>query len=99
MAFPCHYLYVTDNLLDPSHVAWVHQSSFGNSACEDEPLNVSGNETGVTVSRWMYNVDVAPFYQKIVLSKAHVIGNNIMSALPILAYIRLFLLLAQVVSE
>lgn len=66
MAFPCHYLYVTDNLLDPSHVAWVHQSSFGNSACEDEPLNVSGNETGVTVSRWMYNVDVAPFYQKIV---------------------------------
>ena len=66
MAFPCHYLYVTDNLLDPSHVAWVHQSSFGNSACEDEPLNVSGNDAGVTVSRWMYNVDVAPFYQKIV---------------------------------
>ena len=25
MAFPCNYLYVTDNLLDPSHVAWVHQ--------------------------------------------------------------------------
>ena len=37
-------------LLDPSHVAWVHQSSFGNAACAQEPLqtmtavdvNVSG---------------------------------------------------------
>ncbi len=24
----CHYLYMVDNLLDPSHVAWVHLSSF-----------------------------------------------------------------------
>lgn len=64
--FPCNYLYITDNLLDPSHVAWVHQSSFGNAACEDEPLTVTGTDTGVIVSRWMYDVEVAPFYKKLV---------------------------------
>lgn len=26
MLLDCNYLYMTDNLLDPSHVAWVHQS-------------------------------------------------------------------------
>lgn len=66
MPFACNYLYITDNLLDPSHVAWVHQSSFGNSACEDQPLTVEGTEDGVIVSRWMYNVEVAPFYRKLV---------------------------------
>ena len=31
MDVECHYLYVTDSLLDPSHVAWVHQSSIADS--------------------------------------------------------------------
>lgn len=66
MEFRCNYLFITDNLLDPSHVAWVHQSSFGNTACEEEPLSVTGSDTGVTVSRWMYDVEVAPFYRKLV---------------------------------
>ena len=35
MTVECNYLYMTDNLLDPSHVAWVHQTSFGNAACAD----------------------------------------------------------------
>ena len=66
MPFACNYLYITDNLLDPSHVAWVHQSSFGNAACEEEPLTVTGADDGVTVSRWMYDVEVAPFYKRLV---------------------------------
>ena len=40
MNIACHYLYVTDNLLDPSHVAWVHVSSFAGAGTEDVPLNV-----------------------------------------------------------
>ena len=63
MTLDCNYLYMTDNLLDPSHVAWVHRSSFGNAACEDTPLETTLNDDGVTVSRWMNDVDVAPFYQ------------------------------------
>ncbi|RQZ57291.1 aromatic ring-hydroxylating dioxygenase subunit alpha [Burkholderia sp. Bp9004] len=66
MTIDCHYLYMTDNLLDPSHVAWVHRSSFGNAACESEPLKTSVTDNGVTVSRWMRDVDVAPFYAKFV---------------------------------
>jgi phenylpropionate dioxygenase-like ring-hydroxylating dioxygenase large terminal subunit len=63
MQVACDYLYVTDNLLDPSHVAWVHQSSFGNAACENTPVNTDGLPNGVLVSRWMRDVEVAPFYK------------------------------------
>jgi phenylpropionate dioxygenase-like ring-hydroxylating dioxygenase large terminal subunit len=62
MQVACNYLYITDNLLDPSHVAWVHQSSFAGAACEDTPLEVAPSERGITVSRWMMDVNPAPFY-------------------------------------
>ncbi len=66
MELQCNYLYVTDNLLDPSHVSWVHQSSFGNADSIGLPLEVKLAENGVTVSRWSRDVEVAPFYQKFV---------------------------------
>ncbi|AWY39609.1 aromatic ring-hydroxylating dioxygenase subunit alpha [Pseudomonas putida] len=66
MTVECNYLYMTDNLLDPAHVAWVHQTSFGNAACEDEPLKTIVTDAGVTVSRWMRDVEVAPFYAQFV---------------------------------
>src|SRR5699024_221634 len=69
MELNCHYLYVTDNLLDPSHVSWVHQTSFGNQDIIGKPLRVDVAESGVTVSRWLYDVEVAPFYQQFVRFK------------------------------
>ncbi|RMR06483.1 Ring-hydroxylating dioxygenase, large terminal subunit [Pseudomonas savastanoi pv. glycinea] len=66
MTLQCNYLYMTDNLLDPSHVAWVHQSSFGNAACASEPVTATETANGVIVSRWMRNVEVAPFYAQFV---------------------------------
>ena len=62
MTLECNYLYMTDNLLDPSHVAWVHQTSFASAACEDTPLETTVAENGVTVWRWMLNSEPAPFY-------------------------------------
>jgi phenylpropionate dioxygenase-like ring-hydroxylating dioxygenase large terminal subunit len=62
MTVDCNYLYMTDNLLDPSHVAWVHPSSFGNAACESETVRVQADPTGVTAFRWMRDVEVAPIY-------------------------------------
>jgi phenylpropionate dioxygenase-like ring-hydroxylating dioxygenase large terminal subunit len=62
MTVNCNYLYMTDNLLDPSHVAWVHPDSFGNAACESTPVEVKANEIGVIASRWMRAVEVAPLY-------------------------------------
>ena len=40
--------------------------SFSNAACEEQPLTVTGTDTGVIVSRWMYDVEVAPFCQALV---------------------------------
>jgi phenylpropionate dioxygenase-like ring-hydroxylating dioxygenase large terminal subunit len=62
MTVDCNYLYMTDNLLDPSHVAWVHRSTFGNAACETAPVQVSASDKGMIASRWMQGVDVAPIY-------------------------------------
>lgn len=62
MDIGCNYLYMTDNLLDPTHVAWVHLSSFANAACEDTPLQTTLADDGVTVWRWMHDVEPAPFY-------------------------------------
>lgn len=67
----CNYLHITDNLLDPSHVSWVHQSSFGGAACEDTPLDTTVAANGVTVSRWMRDVEPAPFYVPFLKFKGH----------------------------
>jgi vanillate O-demethylase monooxygenase subunit len=66
MTMDCNYLYVTDNLLDPSHVSWVHQTSFGSSDIIGKPLKVDVNDDGVMVSRWLNDVEVAPFYRQFV---------------------------------
>jgi len=66
MVVDCNYLYITDNLLDPSHVSWVHRTSFGNDSCEAEPIQVDSNAAGVVAARWLQNVEVAPFYAQFV---------------------------------
>jgi vanillate O-demethylase monooxygenase subunit len=58
----CNYLYLIDNLLDPSHVAWVHVTSFAAPGTEDTPLQISASPEGVVVSRWMLDRDPPPFY-------------------------------------
>jgi phenylpropionate dioxygenase-like ring-hydroxylating dioxygenase large terminal subunit len=63
MTLDCNYLYMTDNLLDPSHVSWVHQTSFGGvAAIENVPLQTTVGQDGVSVWRWMHDVEPSPFY-------------------------------------
>lgn len=62
----CHYLWVTDNLLDPSHVAWVHQTSFGSPGTGDTPLETQSFDDGVIVSRWMFDKPLPPYYAPLV---------------------------------
>ncbi|NNE52715.1 MAG: aromatic ring-hydroxylating dioxygenase subunit alpha [Sulfitobacter sp.] len=66
MELECNYLLMCDNLLDPTHVAWVHASSFGQSAARDTPLRVPRTDEGVIVHRWMMDVEPAPFYKKVI---------------------------------
>jgi len=68
LSMACHYLYIIDNLLDPSHVAWVHLTSFAGAGTDTRPLDVQETENGVIVSRWIadepppaYYKDMLPF--------------------------------------
>lgn len=62
----CNYLWVVDNLLDPSHVAWVHVTSFAGAGTDDGPLDVVKTDRGVIVSRWIYGQPPSPYYAKLV---------------------------------
>lgn len=66
MRYDCNYLLIADNLLDPSHVAWVHQTSFGDPSCEAVPLQARRDARGMTVSRWILDAPVAQFYRDLV---------------------------------
>lgn len=66
MTCGCNYLYLVDNLLDPSHVAWVHTTSFAAPGTEDTPLHVGKTDNGIVVSRWMLNREVPPYYAPLV---------------------------------
>ncbi len=64
MEIACNYLYVTDNLLDPSHVAWVHVTSFAGAGTDDRPLDIEGIDDGVVVSRWIFAEPAPPYYRE-----------------------------------
>jgi nitrite reductase/ring-hydroxylating ferredoxin subunit len=59
MVMDCNYLYITDNLLDPSHVAWVHPTSFAGPGTDDTPMQTTVADDGVTVWRWMMDTERA----------------------------------------
>ena len=61
----CHYLWVTDNLLDPSHVAWVHVTSFGGAGTDNRPLEITEEGDRLTVWRWILDAPPPPYYKPI----------------------------------
>ena len=66
LEFNCHYLWLTDNLLDPTHVAWVHQSSFAAAGTGDTPLEIETFDDGVVVSRWISDQEPPPYYASLI---------------------------------
>lgn len=71
MLIRCHYLWMTDNLLDPSHVAWVHRSSFAGAGTDDTPMQISADEHCVITRRWMLDRPPPPFYAPLVRFKGN----------------------------
>lgn len=63
LSIACHYLYVIDNLLDPSHVAWVHVTSFAGAGTDNRPLDIEEFDDGVVVSRWIMGEPAPPYYR------------------------------------
>lgn len=66
LTFACNYQYITDNLLDPSHVAWVHRTSFAAPGTDNTPLEITETGNGLIVHRWMYGNKPPPFYAPLV---------------------------------
>jgi len=62
----CNYLWVVDNLLDPSHVAWVHVGTFAGVGTDGGDLAVEKTDRGVIVSRWIYGQPPSPYYKNLV---------------------------------
>ncbi|MDH4124087.1 MAG: aromatic ring-hydroxylating dioxygenase subunit alpha [Gammaproteobacteria bacterium] len=62
LTFACNYKYIMDNLLDPSHVAWVHRASFAAPGTDNTPLEITETDKGLVVHRWIYGNKPPPFY-------------------------------------
>jgi len=81
MDYDVYYELVQDNLLDLSHVPWVHRNSFGggnantNRAWTDAQVRVSPLPNGVRVARWMRNVPTRPQQAPIVGPTADVLNS------------------------
>lgn len=59
------YLSLADNLCDPAHVAFVHQSTLGNAAHVDVPITVETKGNTVVTTRWTLNAEPIPLFQKL----------------------------------
>ena len=66
-----HYLWLVDNLLDPSHVAWVHRTSFAGAGTDNTPLEIRVKPDGVVCSRWLFDKPPPPFYAPLVRFAGH----------------------------
>ncbi|MCW3006363.1 MAG: rieske [2Fe-2S] domain protein [Solirubrobacterales bacterium] len=58
----CNYKLVVDNLMDLTHETFVHGSSIGHRSVAEVPFEVTHGPDGVTVTRWMLDVDPPPFW-------------------------------------
>ena len=59
-----NYQLISDNLLDLTHETYIHRTSLGNQAVVEQPIKVTGDEHSVTVMRWIYDHEPAPFWRK-----------------------------------
>ena len=59
----CNYKLITDNLMDVSHLTYVHASSIGNDAIGEFPIETERKDRFVRMTRWVLDRPAAPFYQ------------------------------------
>jgi phenylpropionate dioxygenase-like ring-hydroxylating dioxygenase large terminal subunit len=70
----CNYLLISDNLLDQTHAAYVHQSTLASNvdAYERAEMNMAPTANGVKFTRWMLNCIPPGIYSKAVEFKGRV---------------------------
>lgn len=59
-----NYLLIVENLLDLTHLQFVHPTTLGTSAIAGAPIKAEREANRVRVTRWMENHSAPPFFQK-----------------------------------
>src|SRR5690606_36778833 len=59
-----HYQLIGDNLLDLTHETYIQRTSLGNQDVVEQPIKVTSDDRSVTVMRWMYDHEQAPFWRR-----------------------------------
>ena len=60
----CNYQLIADNVLDVTHLAYVHASSIGSSSITEFPATVEREERLVRLTRWIRDRPPPPLYKK-----------------------------------
>ena len=76
------YRLVADNLMDPSHVSFVHRSTLGTDDVAEIPQHASQEGNTVRVTRWILDRKPAPVYAKLGKFTGHVDRWQIMTFNP-----------------
>jgi vanillate O-demethylase monooxygenase subunit len=61
---PGNYLLLVDNLLDLTHLQFVHRTTLGTQAIAAVPIKTEREENLVRVTRWIMDSPPPPFFQK-----------------------------------
>lgn len=66
--FRCGFEMLVDNIMDLSHLGWVHARTIGGNPDQhaDAVMNVERTERGVRFTRWLLNSTPPPSYAKVV---------------------------------
>ncbi|MFM9968843.1 MAG: Rieske 2Fe-2S domain-containing protein [Burkholderiales bacterium] len=59
----CHYQLINDNVLDVTHLAYVHASSIGSAAINEFPMKTERLDGKVRMTRWIIDRPAPPMYQ------------------------------------
>lgn len=60
----CNYQLIADNVLDVTHLAYVHATSIGASSITEFPASVEREERLVRLTRWIRDRPPPPLYQR-----------------------------------
>jgi phenylpropionate dioxygenase-like ring-hydroxylating dioxygenase large terminal subunit len=60
----CNYQLISDNVLDVTHLAYVHAASIGASSITEFPATVEREEGRVRLTRWILDRPPPPLYKK-----------------------------------
>ena len=79
----CGYRLILDNLLDLSHLAYVHGQTTGNAALsEDAVLSTEAEGDSVRITRWMEDIAPAPAFRRFGGFAAHIDRLQVSQFLP-----------------